>query len=104
MGAKHAVARVQVVDDLTIYHAIEVKELLMSALAKAERVELDLSNVGAVDTAGVQLLLLAKREATRSGKDMAIVAHSEAVNDVIDFCNLAGYFGDPVLITARRAV
>lgn len=102
MGARQAVARVQVVDDLTIYHALEVKALLIGALDKARSIELDLSAVGAVDAAGVQLLLLAKREATAAGKDMAIVAHSDAVHEVIDFCNLASYFGDPVLITARR--
>lgn len=102
MGTKQAVARVRLVDDLTIYHAGEVKAQLMSALTNAHCIELDLSGVGAVDTAGVQLLLLAKREANQAGKAMAIVAHSEAVHEVIDFCHLASYFGDPVLITARR--
>lgn len=102
MGTKQAVARVRLVDDLTIYHAGEVKAQLMNALTNAQSIELDLSGIGAVDTAGVQLLLLAKREANQAGKAMSIVAHSDAVHGVIDFCNLASFFGDPVLITARR--
>ena len=55
-----------------------------------------------MDTAGLQLLILAKREAARQGKSLSIVAHSPAVSQTIDFCNLTAFFGDPVVITAHE--
>lgn len=85
--------------EMTIYQARELKETLLDALRDADSVELDLSGVSDIDTAGLQLLLLAKRESFRGGKTLRVVAHSAATLDVIDTCNLAGYFGDPVLIT-----
>ena len=74
-------------DDLTIYHALELKQALLDA----------------IDTAGLQLLLLLKREAQRAGKRAVIVAHSQAVRSLIDFCNLAGELGDPLVIPAAEA-
>jgi ABC-type transporter Mla MlaB component len=41
-----------------------------------------------MDSAGFQLLAMAKREMLREGKTMRIVAHSQAVCDVIDFYNM----------------
>lgn len=90
-------------DDLTIYHANEHKRILLDALAATDRLELDLSQVGVIDGAGLQLLILLKREAQRADKSVRIVAHSPAVSAVIDFCNLAAEFGDPVLLAARAA-
>jgi anti-sigma B factor antagonist len=92
--------------DLTIYHALEQKALLLEALAAIEagdELELDLVNVGDIDTAGLQLLLLLKKEAQRAGKRVAIVAHSQAVRALIDFCKLAAEMGDPLVIPAAEA-
>jgi anti-anti-sigma factor len=96
--------RLTLVEDLTIYHAAEIKLRLEEALGSDGPLELDLSQVGETDTAGLQLLILAKREAARLGKDMRIVAHSPSVRQTIDFCNLASFFGDPVVITAHEEV
>jgi anti-anti-sigma factor len=84
---------------MTIYQAMALKEALLSALRQANHVNLDLSAVGEIDSAGLQLLLLIKRESLLRGKTLRIVAHSAATLDVIDTCNLAAYFGDPVLIS-----
>jgi len=88
--------------ELTIYHAMELKQQLIEALDKADALELDLAQVTEMDTAGLQLLMLAKREAGRLDKQLAIVAHSPVVRQTLDFCNLAGFFGDPVIITAHE--
>lgn len=96
--------RVAIADDLTIYNAIEQKQMLMQALGESDALELDLSQVGEVDTAGLQLLILAKREASRLGKRLSIVAHSQALRQTIDFCNMASFFGDPVVITAHERI
>lgn len=86
--------------DLTIYHAQELKQLLLDALAATTELELDLSQVGELDAAGLQLLILLKKEAQQAGRCVRIVAHSPVVRDVIDFCNMATEFGDPLVIPA----
>ncbi len=97
----HSVAtRLSIEEEMTIYQAPAQKEQLMSALQTADRLELDLSAVSNIDSAGLQLLILLKREVHTRGKQLAIVAHSAVVQQVLDFCNLAGTFGDPVVITA----
>lgn len=94
--------RLTLSEDLTIYHALEQKATLLDALANADELELDLLPVSEMDTAGLQLLILVKKEAQRSGKRVSIVAHSQAVRAVIDFCNLATELGDPLVIPAAE--
>lgn len=92
-----------ITEDLTIYHALEQKQALLDALAASSELELNLAQVAEMDTAGLQLLILLKKEAQRAGKRVRIVAHSQAVSSVIDFCNMAAEFGDPLVIPAREA-
>ncbi|MDP3540300.1 MAG: STAS domain-containing protein [Azonexus sp.] len=92
-----------ITEDLTIYHALEQKQVLLDALATTSELELNLSQVSEMDTAGLQLLILLKKEALRAGKQVRIVAHSQAVSSVIDFCNMAAEFGDPLVIPAHEA-
>ncbi|MCK0509619.1 STAS domain-containing protein [Aromatoleum buckelii] len=101
-GAAGAAA-LAVTDDMTVYSARARKEELLSALAASTELELDLSAVTAIDVAGVQLLILLKREAAAQGKTLRFSNHSPAVVETIDFCNLAGPFGDPMLIAAHSA-
>ncbi|AMO35542.1 Anti-sigma B factor antagonist [Thauera humireducens] len=100
---KNAAKRIAIGEDMTIYNAAVQKQALIDALAAGQRLEIDLSAVGEIDTAGFQLLMLVKREARRLGKEAQIVAHSEAVREVIDFYNMAAEFGDPLLIPAHKA-
>lgn len=92
-----------ITEDLTIYHALEQKQLLLDALAATGELELNLAQVSEIDTAGLQLLVLLKKEAQRAGKPVRIVAHSQAVSSLIDFCNMAAEFGDPLVIPAHEA-
>lgn len=94
--------RLTLTEDLTIYHALDQKATLLDALSASDELELDLLSVSEMDTAGLQLLLLLKKEAQRSGKRVSIVAHSQAVRAVIDFCNLATELGDPLVIPAAE--
>ncbi len=88
-------------DDMTIYQALAQKEQLLAALAASEHLELDLAGVATMDTAGLQLLILLKREALQQGKRLTISRHSPAVRHVLDFCNLVAAFGDPLIIPAN---
>ena len=84
--------------EFTIFRAAEFKPLLLEAPAPQE---IDLSGVTEIDTAGVQLLMLAKQEATRQQRELRLVGHSPAVLDVFELLNVAGYFNDPLVMAAR---
>lgn len=79
--------------DLTIYTVAAAKTALLSELQAAPSVALDLSQVGEIDTAGLQLLIFAKREAERLSKSLSVVAPSTAVTALLDFCNAAQLCG-----------
>jgi len=88
--------------DITIYTANELKEKFHACLIKSDSFEVDLSAVSELDTAGFQILLLAKRQATALGKTFQMVKHSQAVMDVFNIFNAASLFGDPLLISERN--
>ena len=88
--------------NMTIYEAAADKPALLGALAGATEMEIDLSSVVEMDTAGLQLLILVKRESLRAGKPMRLTGHSEASLDVLDRYDLAGYFGGPVVVSPRK--
>lgn len=87
-----------VCENMTIYHAAVQKEALLEALKTAAALDLDLSAVSEIDTAGLQLLMLVKSEGERLGKPVRISAHSQAVQETLEFCRLAANSGDPLLI------
>ena len=100
--AKRAHRKIAIEGPMTIYEAAAHKRLLLEALGRVAELEVDLSRVSELDTAGLQLLLLAKREAARANKVVRLTAHSAATLDAIDLCRLGGYFGDPVFISSRE--
>jgi anti-anti-sigma factor len=83
--------------ELTIFRAMELKPTL---LANVSSLEIDLSGVTELDTAGVQLLMLAKKTALAEQRDLRLVGHSPAVIDVFELLNIAAYFGDPLVMNA----
>ena len=97
------IERMSITKDMTIYHAEALKNELMLTIDRGSIIELDLSQVVEIDTSGIQLLMLAKRECQHHGQTLRIVAHSPSVHELIDFYNIAAFFGDPLLITARDA-
>jgi anti-anti-sigma factor len=88
--------------DMTIYHVAEIKKRLINAIRADGVLELDLSQVGEMDTAGFQCLALAKRESQAVDHALRIVGHSPAVREVIEFFNMVAFFGDPLVIPASE--
>ena len=88
--------------ELTIYAAADLKQKLLAPLDDHAEVEVDLSGIGEVDTAGLQLLVLAKREAAARNKSLRLANHSPAVLEALELCNLHGFFGDPVVLPSGR--
>lgn len=87
--------------ELTIYRASELCASLKLALTGAAELELNLAAVTEMDSAGVQLLISAKKTAHAAGHTLRLTGHSPAVLEVFEALNLAAYFGDPLLIPAQ---
>jgi ABC-type transporter Mla MlaB component len=87
---------------LTIYEAREAKARLIGALERAASLDIDLAMVTEIDTAGVQLLVLAKTEAVAAGRSARLVNHSPAVLDAIDLYRLGAFLGDPLSVRSAR--
>jgi len=69
--------------ELTIYHVAAHFQVLREHIAAQRNVVLDLAAVEEIDSAGVQLLLLAKAQADAQGLPFALVAHSPAVDEAL---------------------
>lgn len=84
--------------EMTIYRASELKDVISPALSSNQNIEIDLSHVTELDSAGLQLMLSSKLESTVRGTKLSFSGHSPAVREVLDLCDLGGFFGDPVVM------
>jgi anti-sigma B factor antagonist len=94
-----ASAALRIEGELTIFRAMELKPVL---LAEPPPQEIDLAGVTEIDTAGVQLLMLAKRAALAQQRELRLVGHSPAVIEVFELLNVAAYFGDPLVMASSE--
>lgn len=97
-----ALCRAELLGELDIYAAGELRTALLDLLRAHPALELDLSEVEALDTAGLQVLMSAKAMAASLGHELALSRHSRPVLDVLELCRLQAYFGDPVVETTSR--
>jgi anti-sigma B factor antagonist len=102
-GASEMIGRIALEGEMTIYTAAELKARLLNALEENGGIEVDLSGVSELDSAGLQIMVLLKREAGDRGKSVRFADHSQAVLDVLELTDLGGVFGDPVLIRSQAA-
>lgn len=87
--------RIQVMEGpLTIYTAAEQKDVLASLFPLAHELELDLANVDELDSAGLQLLILIKRESLKNGAQLLLSNPSPAVSEVLRLSGLGDYFAN----------
>lgn len=83
-------AELRVDGEMTIYRANEIAQtLLASVRAQAGDVTLNLSDVTEFDTAGLQLVLMARRIAEANGHRLEVAQPSECVAEVLKLCNVA---------------
>jgi len=85
--------KVAIAGAMTIYGAAGARDTLLDALEGAAEIQVDLSEVIEMDTAGAQLLVLLKREAGAAGKRVVLAGQSPAVMEVFDCYRLAAFFG-----------
>ncbi len=85
-----------------IYNAESLKETLLGYChSGTQELQLDLSAVTEIDSAGLQLLLLLKAEAQKRVFTLRLLRHSEAVIEVFELLKLGTYFGDPIVFPAN---
>ena len=97
----HQNGRIAIVGELTIYTVLALKDKVLSGLSETDDLELDLSEVGEIDGAGLQLLVMVKQQATHLGKILRFSGHSPVVVELLDLSGLAGFFGDPLLFVGK---
>lgn len=85
-------------DELTIFTAAEQKPRLLAFVDSGDELEIDLAKVHEIDTAGLQLLILIKRQAAQTGKNLRFVMHSKEVLEILELTNLTMTFGDQVVL------
>ncbi|MDH5719361.1 MAG: STAS domain-containing protein [Spirochaetia bacterium] len=89
---------IKIAGDMTIYHSIELKEKIFENIKNNNNIVIDLSGVLDMDTAGFQLLVLARKEAEREDKKLKIIGHSSAALKLFDLYGAVGFFGDKIKI------
>jgi anti-anti-sigma factor len=92
-------AALRIEGEFTIFQAADLKPVVLTSPLPQE---IDLSGVSEIDTAGVQLLMVAKRSAQEQGRELRLVGHSPAVLEVFELLNVAAYFGDPLLMDSSE--
>jgi len=93
--------QIAICNEMTIYTALEQTNALSPHLKAEQTLQLDLSDVSEIDSAGIQLLIYMKREASRLNKQFSLVNHSQAVVDVMELLGLVSFFGDPIIISSN---
>ena len=77
-----------VAGELTVYHAAELAAELWRRMQASPALCLDLDGVSEIDSAGVQVLLVARREARDRGSDFRLLRPSRPVLDVFELLHL----------------
>ncbi len=90
--------------EITIYHAGEYKSLVAEAIEGNSTLEIDLSAVTELDSAGLQLLVMAKRACESRDIEFSMTHPSGPVVDVIELCNLSGVFGMTQVLPANSTL
>jgi anti-anti-sigma factor len=78
--------------EFNIYGVVEFRDALLKAIAAEGDLDIDLTGASEVDAAGLQLLLLARSDAGACGKKLRITGASPALLDVMQLCNVTGWF------------
>lgn len=90
--------------EITIATVRDTQPQLVAALSAEMDIEVDVLQVSEIDSAGLQLLIAAKHEAVAQRKTLRLVGHSQAVLDMLDRCDLVGFFGDPIVLHKGSAI
>ena len=95
--------RVCLSGELNIYAAPQLKETLLAALrANLIDASLDLSQISEIDTAGVQMLIVARRLSQAGGSDIKLINPSDPAREALELCGLSKLIVVEAPTRARR--
>jgi anti-anti-sigma factor len=90
--------RIRISGELTMHYAETLAPLLLAAFpTDGSAAQLDLSDVSEIDTAGLQLIMAARREAANRSIPLSIVAASQAVRDTLELFRQGALFAPPAV-------
>jgi anti-anti-sigma factor len=92
------VSRLNVEGGMTFDTVGELKDVMLAPLAWGDSLKMNLAGVTAIDSAGLELLVLLRSEAHMYGRNVSITDHSRAVMDILDLSAMEDLFGDTILI------
>jgi anti-sigma B factor antagonist len=95
-GSALSDARISIDGELNIYRAHEFKQTFLAAVREAGALEVDLSGVTEIDSAGVQLLMMLRSAARERACEVRLAGPSPAVREVFDLLDLTAWFDGPV--------
>jgi anti-anti-sigma regulatory factor len=84
-------------DSLDISTVREDLDHLIQVVESGTALEFNLSSVSELDTAGIQLLLLVRREAKSLGKECRFTQPSAAVQEAFELVRRTDFFDEPLL-------
>lgn len=104
ISVKRRGERVKISGEMTIYHSAQLKTELGAILVRNGNMELDLSDVSELDSAGFQVLALFRRETIEQGKQFRLMKCSAPVSAVLKMFQVdwSGYNADRVVSAAAN--
>lgn len=84
-------------ENMTIYEAIDLHNLFLSALGDFDLIDVDLSEVAEIDCTGLQLLLSFRNDAIEQKKTVTFVEQSAEVMNFLDLLSMRDLFNEPVI-------
>jgi anti-sigma B factor antagonist len=90
---RNGVCLAHVDGDMTIYTALVCRALLLQHLQSCAALDIDLSRVSEIDSAGLQLLIQARRHGASLGKPVRLLNCSAAVLEMRNLFRLGAEWG-----------
>jgi ABC-type transporter Mla MlaB component len=87
--------RIALAGEISRRTAAAVWEQLMAALSEATEIEVEVSQITAIDGTGLQVMIAAKRKAAAMAKTLNFTGHSTALIDALESAWLAADSADP---------
>ena len=93
MTTDNIVTRIDITGELSIFTAAALRQELLDAFDSGAEVYVDLSQVSEIDSAGLQLIVAARREAALRDRCLRFANPSPTVAELVEFCNLTAELG-----------
>ncbi|MBA4068768.1 MAG: anti-sigma factor antagonist [Acinetobacter sp.] len=84
--------------EMTIFVAAEFLSAIQEPVQKNLNMEIDLSQVTEIDSAGLQLMIFVKKKSVLHAFDLHFVNHSKPVQEILELTDLGSFFGDPIVL------